>query len=109
MLEPIIGTKSRELILQYILYFESGYAREISKYLGISLPSVQNQLNSFEDGGVMLSKMSGRTKVFFFNPRYPFLPEVEALLTKAKDYYKPEQKRLFLLQRKRPRRIGKPL
>jgi len=109
MLEPILGTKSRELVLQYILCFESGYAREISKYLGLSLPSVQNQLNGFEDGGVMLSKMSGRTKLFFFNPRYAFLDELTALLNKAKEFYKPEIKNLFEMQRKRPRRPGKPL
>ena len=109
MLEPIFGTKSRELVLQYVLCFESGYAREMTKYLGLSLPSVQNQLNSFEEGGVMLSKMSGRTKLFFFNPRYAFLDELIALLNKAKEYYKPELKALFVMQRKRPRRPGKPL
>jgi predicted transcriptional regulator len=109
MLEPLLGTKNRELTLQYVLYFESGYAREIAKYLGASLPSIQNQLNNFEEGGVMLSKRQGRTKVFFFNPRYTFLPELTALLNKAKEYYKPELKSKFKMQRKRPRRVGKPL
>lgn len=109
MLEPILGTKSRELVMQYVLCFDSGYAREMSKYLNLSLPSVQNQLNSFEEGGVMLSKMSGRTKLFFFNPRYAFLDELSALLNKAKEFYKPELKLLFEMQRKRPRRPGKPL
>lgn len=109
MLEPIFGTKTRELILQYILYFESGYAREMAKYLQLSLPSVQNQLNRFEEGGVMLSKMSGKTKVFFFNPRYAFLDELTSLLEKAREYYKPEVKSLFEMQRKRPRRPGKPI
>jgi len=109
MLEPILGTKTRELILQYILCFESGYAREIVKYLDISLPSVQNQLNRFEEGGVMLSKMSGRTKLFFFNPRYAFLHELTAILERAREFYKPELKELFEMQRKRPRRPGKPL
>lgn len=109
MLKPLLGTKNRELTLQYILCFESGYAREIAKYLDASLPSIQNQLNNFEDGGVMLSKMRGRTKVFFFNPRYAFLPELKSLLNKAKKYYKPELKEKFEMQRKRPRRVGKPL
>ena len=109
MLESILGTKTRELILQYVNCFESGYAREIAKYLNLSLPSVQKQLNNFEDDGVMLSKMKGRTKEFFFNPRYAFLNEVKTLLDKARLFYKPEQKKLFEMQRKRPRRPGKPL
>ncbi|MBL4659540.1 MAG: winged helix-turn-helix transcriptional regulator [Alcanivoracaceae bacterium] len=109
MLEPILGNKSRELILQYVNCFELGYAREISKYLDLSLPSVQNQLNKFEEGGVMLSRMSGRTKEFFFNPRYAFLNELLSLLNKAKEFYKPVLKTKFEMQRKRPRRPGKPL
>ncbi|MCF6318000.1 MAG: winged helix-turn-helix domain-containing protein [Proteobacteria bacterium] len=109
MLKPILGTLNRELTLQYLLYFESGYAREIAKYLGASLPSIQNQLNNFEEGGVVLSKIRGRTKVFFFNPRYVFLPELKLLLKKAKEYYNPELKNKFEMQRKRPRRAGKPL
>jgi predicted transcriptional regulator len=109
MLEPILGNRSRELILQYVNCFEMGYAREIAKYLELSLPSVQNQLNTFEEGGVMLSRMSGRTKEFFFNPRYAFLKELLSLLDKAREFYKPELKDIFEMQRKRPRRPGKPL
>ena len=109
MLKPLLGTKNRELTLQYTLCFESGYAREIAKYLDASLQSIQNQLNNFEDGGVMLSKMHGRTKVFFFNPSYALLDELFALLNKAKEYYKPELKYKFEMQRKRPRRVSKPL
>ena len=95
MLEPILGNRSRELILQYINCFDSGYAREISKYLELSLPSVQNQLNNFEEGGVMLSRMSGRTKEFTYNPRYAFLKELQTLLDKAREFYKPQLKDKF--------------
>ncbi len=109
MLEVVFGTKNRELTLQYLLTFKEGYAREIAKYFDIALPSVQNQLKNFEDGGLALSKMQGRTKIYFLNPRYAFLEELTALLTKAKQYYKPELKEKFEMQRKRPRRPEKPL
>jgi len=109
MLEALLGTKSRELSLQYLLVFKEGYAREISKYFDISLPSIQNQLKHFEDNGLALSKMSGRTKVYFLNPRFAFLEELTALLNKVRPYYKPELKEKFEMQRKRPRRPGKPL
>ena len=53
--------------------------------------------------------MSGRTKVYFLNPRYAFLKELTVLLDKARRYYKPELKKKFEMQRKRPRRPEKPL
>jgi len=109
MLEVLFGTKNRELTLQYLLIFKEGYAREISKYFDASLPSIQNQLKHFESNGLALSKMSGRTKVYFINPRYAFLKELTALLDRAREYYKPELKKKFEMQRKRPRRSEKPL
>ena len=109
MLEVLFGTKTRELTLQYLLTFKEGYAREVAKYLDISLPSIQNQLKSFEEAGLALSKMQGRTKVYFLNPRYAFLEELTILLEKAKLYYKPDLKEKFDMQRKRPRRPEKPL
>ena len=109
MLEVLFGSKNRELTLQYLLVFKEGYAREIARYFDVSLPSIQNQLKHFENSGLALSKMSGRTKVYFLNPRYAFLEELTALLNKAKEYYKPELKEKFEMQRKRPRRPEKPL
>jgi len=109
MLEVLLSTTNRELTLQYLLTFKEGYARDIAKYFDIALPSVQNQLKNFEDGGLALSKMEGRTKIYFLNPRYAFLEELTALLNKAKEYYKPELKDKFEMQRKRPRRADKPL
>ena len=109
MLEVLLGTKNRELTLQYLLAFNEGYAREIARYFDVALPSIQNQLKNFENGGLALSKMSGKTKIYFLNPRYAFLEELTVLLNKAKEYYKPELKEKFELQRKRPRRPEKPL
>jgi len=109
MLEALFGTKNRELTLQYLLIFEGGYAREIAKYFDVTLPSIQNQLKHFENSGLVLSKMSGRTKVYFLNPRYAFLGELTALLDKARLYYQPELKAKLEMQRKRPRRPEKPL
>ncbi len=109
MLEAILSTKNRELTLQYLFVFEEGYARAIAKYFDAALPSIQNQLKHFENSGLALSKMSGRTKIYFLNPRYPFLEELGALLEKARLYYKPELKEKLQLQRKRPRRPEKPL
>ncbi len=109
MLEAIFGTRTRELVLQYFLVFDEGYAREISRHFGLTLTSVQQQLSRLEDGGVLLSRMSGRTRIYFPNPRYVFWPELKSLLEKARSYYRPELKEKLSMQRRRPRRPEKPL
>lgn len=109
MLDALFGTRSREYVLQYLLLFNEGYAREIARFFDMALPSVQNQLSKLEEGGVLLSKMSGRTRVYFYNPRYAFLPELSALLEKARTFYPPELRDRLCMQRKRPRRPEKPL
>jgi hypothetical protein len=51
----------------------------------------------------------GNARVYAFNPRYPFLAELQALLRKALEYYSEEDRSALLLNRRRPRRAGKPV
>jgi hypothetical protein len=86
-----------------------GYAREISLFFETDLYGIQRQLEKLEAGGVLVSSHVGRTRLYTFNPRYPFLTELKALLEKALTFY-PETERLNLsMNRRRPRRKGKPL
>lgn len=108
MLEPLLGSDSSERVLVFILARGKGYATEIARFFRTKLYSIQRQLDKLERGGVLVSETAGRTRLYRFNPRYPFLPELRALLTKATSYYpNPEQERLFV-NRRRPRRRGKP-
>jgi hypothetical protein len=67
------------------------------------------QLVKLENGGVLYSRLAGRTRMYAFNPRYPFLKELQALLAKTLTFY-PETELTGLLEnRRRPRRAGKPL
>ncbi|MEA3373155.1 MAG: ArsR family transcriptional regulator [Campylobacterota bacterium] len=109
MLETLFGSKNRERVLQYILANEEGYAKEIATFYQSSLDPIQKQLEKLELGGVLVSQTVGRTRLFMFNPRYAFLKELIALLEKAKSYYQPEEIERLDMQRKRPRRKGKPL
>jgi len=109
MLEAILGSKNRERVLQFILANGDGYAKEIADFYGTSLDPIQKQLEKLELGGVLVSRNVGRTRLFVFNPRYAFLKELQALLEKAREYYKPEEQEALIMRRKRPRRAGKPL
>lgn len=45
-----------------------------------------------EPGGILVCQNVGRRKVYSFNPRYAFLPELKALLEKAFNFYPEEVK-----------------
>lgn len=109
LLQPILGSETAELVLIFIFAREQGYAREIARFFGIDLRGVQVQLEKFEFGGVLASKTVGKTRVFVFNPRYAFLRELKLLLEKTLFYYPQELQEKLLMNRRRPRRTGKPL
>lgn len=109
MLEAILGSKVRELVLIYLAGREKGYAREIATFYNISLSPVQNQLDRLEAGNVLVSALSGKTRVYSFNPRYPFLNELTALLNQVITFLPNNERNTLLMNRKRPRRKHKPL
>lgn len=109
MIEALLGSVNAERILVYLLVRQKGYASEIAGYYGIDLYPVQSQLSKFENAGVLVSFLEGRTRVFEFNPRYAFLSELKALLDKAFRFYPAEEVERLEMNRRRPRRSGKPL
>jgi len=108
MLEPLLGSESSERVLIFILGRDEGYATEIARFFNTKLYSIQKQLDKFELGGVLISTTAGRTRLYKFNPRYPFLTELRLLLTKALSYYPDDVRERLLMNRRRPRRRGKP-
>ena len=109
MLEPLLGSKGSENVLMFIVARGEGYAREISRFFRIDISTVQNQLDKFELGGILVSSTKGRTRIYTFNPRYPFLPQLKELLDKALSFYPEEQREELVMNRRRPRRRGKPI
>jgi hypothetical protein len=109
MLEPIIGSKNCERVLIFLTSREEGYAREVAEFFKTSLGPLQKQFEKLEAGGVIYSQLAGRTRMYAFNPRYPFLREIKALLDKALSFYPEEVRERLLMVRRRPRRSGKPL
>lgn len=109
MLEPLLGSTNAERSLLFVSVRTEGYAREIAKYYDTDLYGIQKQLEKLENGGVMASRMIGRTRLYSLNPRYAFLPELKALLEKALTFYPPDEQERLTTVRRRPRRKGKPL
>lgn len=109
MIETLLGSKNAERVLIYILAREEGYAREIASFYKTDLKSIQMQLDKFEKSGVLASRTVGRTRPYAFNPRYPFLNELKALLEKALSFYPESEHEELIMNRRRPRARGKVL
>ena len=108
MLQPIVGSVNAERVLIYLFARGEGYTREIARFFDADPDSIHKQLVKLEIGGVHVSKEVGRTVVYEFNPRYAFLPEVKKLLEKALSYYPENEREGLTMNRRRPRRRGKP-
>lgn len=109
MLEPLFGSTNCERVLIFLAAREEGYLREISVFFETSPAPILKQLEKLENGGVLFSRLAGRTRLYGFNPRYPFLKELKALLGKALTFYPDDVQVRLLESRQRPRRKGKPL
>jgi hypothetical protein len=109
MLAALFGSISAERVLIFLFARGEGYAREIAKFYNTDLTPIQRGLAKFEANGVLFSRLAGKTRLYSFNPRYPFKPEIEDLLKKALTFYPPSGRERLLMNRRRPRRSGKPL
>jgi hypothetical protein len=109
MLEPLLGSTNAERVLIFILARDQGYASEMARFFDTDLYGIQKQLDKLERGGVLGSYLAGRTRLYRFNPRYPFLKELRLLLGKVLSFYSPVEQERLRVVRRRPRRKGKPL
>lgn len=111
MLESLFGNPIIEKVLFFLLVNEKCYPSELRNSFKKPLFSFQRALARLEKGSVIVSHRQGKTLIYQFNPRYPFLNELKAFLHKAYDFFPDEIKEKYYepVTRKRPRRQGKPL
>jgi DNA-binding PadR family transcriptional regulator len=109
MLEGLFGSLDAERILLFIAARQKGYGREIATFWSASLSGIQKLLDRLEVGGVLTSHTVGRTRVYEWNPRWPFRGEVQALMDKAILHLPSADRKRLQENRQRPRRRGKPL
>jgi len=93
----------------FLLARQAGYAREIARFFDTDLDPIQKQLAKLEAGNVIVSRTVGRTRLFSFSPTYPMIDELRALLEKTLQFYPDDVRERLLMNRRRPRRRGKPL
>jgi hypothetical protein len=109
MIISLLGSKSEEQVLFYLRARKEGYAREIARYYKTNLSPIQKQLDKLETGNLLVSKLIGKTRLYSFNPRNPFLNELCSLLDKEIQSLPQDEREKLVIVRGRPRRKGKPL
>lgn len=111
MLESLFGNESIERVLFFLLKNDTCYALQLKNQFGTALSPLQQALLRLEKGGILVSTLAGKTRIFQFNPRYLFRKELCAFLERVYETLPEEIKQKYYEKpiRKRPRRTGKPL
>jgi len=109
MLEGIFGNKTAAKVLLHIYHYGQIHASAIAEDYGIYSRSVLNQLERFENVGVLVSKQIGRSRLYSLNKKSPYYRPIEDILRLAYESIPLEERMQRFKKRRRPRRKGKPI
>ena len=109
MLEGIFGNRTAEKVLLHIFHYGESHAAAIAKDFSTAVNPIIQQLNRFEAAGIIVSKESGRSRIYFFNPKSPFSKPVKEIIEKAYHSISLDERQKIFESRRRPRRKGKPV
>ncbi len=102
----LFGSESAYQVLMFLQNYEKGYASEIARTYETPLNQIQNQLNKFEELGILVSRKEANARVFYFRQS----PVTDSLRQFLKDMLKILPKSTlekYYRERRRPRRFGK--
>lgn len=109
MNEKLFGNKTALLVLLQLHHHHEAHARGIASDLGVSLSPVQNQLDRFEQVGVLISKKMGQTRVYSFNMKSPLTKPFKELVSIIYETLSKEDHQNLFPTRRGPRAKGKPV
>ena len=110
MLDLILGSKTAQKLFLHLYHYGESYPSAVSKDMKVSLGAVQNQFERFENAGILVSKLQGRTRVYQFNKKQGAV--VNPFIQLVKVFYESlplTEKEEIFSSRRRPRRRGKPV
>lgn len=84
MLGTLITSKTRiKLLLKFFLNSNNtAYLRSLEPEFGESTNAIRQELNRFEDAGLLVSLSEGNKKIYKANTKHPLFPEINGLLMK---------------------------
>ena len=107
MLEKIFGNQTLSMILLNLYHYGEVYAALIEKNTGTGSRAVLNQLDKMEEAGVFVSRTRGRTRLYTFNSKSPFVRPIKDLIEIVYSNMTIKQKEEIFSERLRPRAKGK--
>lgn len=109
MIENLLGNKTVEKALLYIVNYGEGHTSGIAQTFELPKSQVRKQLVRLEEGGILVGRSVGNIRLFQINPRCPYKKELEILLEKVLSLIPDSEQEKYYRQRRRPRRTGKAL
>lgn len=109
MLDKILGSEIAMKIMLHLIHYEEIYPSAVAKDYELTLSAVQKQFARFEDAGVLVSKLVGRTRVYMFNKKSKAATKLYELVKVYYDGLSVKDKEKIFSERRRPRRPGKPV
>jgi DNA-binding transcriptional ArsR family regulator len=109
MLEKILGSDTAMKIMLHLIHYGEIYPSAVAKDYEISLSAVQKQFERFEEAGILVSKLVGKTRIYLFNKKSPTVKPFMDLIKVYYDGLSLEDKEKIFAARRRPRRPGKPV
>ncbi len=109
MLSKILGSETAAKIMLHLCHYGEIYPSAVAKDYRMSQSAVQKQFERFENAGILVSKLVGKTRIYFFNKKFP---PTTPFMELVKIYYESlslEDKEKIFATRRRPRRPGKPV
>ncbi len=84
MLEALITSKTRlKLLLKFFLNSDTtAYLRSLEPEFDESTNAIRQELNRFEEAGLLTADKEGNKKVYHANTQHPLFPEINSLLMK---------------------------
>ncbi len=109
MIETIFGNKTASKLMLYLYHYNEAYASGVSQDMQITLSQVQKQLDKFEAAGILVSKKTGTTRIYQFNPKLGIVKKLRSFIGEFYKQIPLEEREALFEKRRRPRRKGKPV
>lgn len=108
-LEVIFGSRSATITLLFLQNYGEGYVSRIAQTFDVQQTAIKRQLLQFENAGLLVSRVVGRSRVFTWNPRSSTAKSLRTFLEGELEKLPKDVQRQYFRQRQRPRRTGKPI
>jgi len=109
MLDKILGSDIAMKIMLHLVHYEEIYPSAVAKDYELTLSAVQKQFARFEEAGILVSKLVGKTRVYMFNKKSKAANKFYDLVKVYYDGLSIIDKEKIFSERRRPRRPGKPV